>query len=163
MPRRKVLKSVVHNIGHSFISLMNYADDDYAMGHILRFARQSAVETLTIDFVTASGAPPVLLQPPLSNLPERYSRFFWDLVDRHGSHRCYVREANLTLHFDIGMRRELRGRPQFVESPFTCDVRLTDDRGKHYTSHFSGWWYPERLEPPPSNWSWWRFWNRFDS
>jgi hypothetical protein len=36
MPRHKVLKGIAHNIGHSFTSLMNYAKDDYSMGHILR-------------------------------------------------------------------------------------------------------------------------------
>jgi hypothetical protein len=40
MPRFKVLKGVAHNVGASFTSLMNYASDDYSMGHILRFARQ---------------------------------------------------------------------------------------------------------------------------
>jgi len=34
MARYKVLKSVAHNIGHSFTSLMNYAGDDY--GNVAR-------------------------------------------------------------------------------------------------------------------------------
>jgi hypothetical protein len=33
MPRYKVLKSVAHNIGDSFTSLMNYAVDDYPNGN----------------------------------------------------------------------------------------------------------------------------------
>ncbi len=41
MPGYKVLKGVAHNVGHSFTSLMNYADDDYTMGHILRFVRDA--------------------------------------------------------------------------------------------------------------------------
>ena len=41
MPGYKVLKGVAHNVGHSFTSLMNYADDDYTMGYILRFARDA--------------------------------------------------------------------------------------------------------------------------
>jgi hypothetical protein len=44
MPRFKVLKSVAHNIGHSFTSLMNYSRDDYSMGHILRFARETGLK-----------------------------------------------------------------------------------------------------------------------
>jgi len=51
MARYRVLKSVVHNVGHSFTSLMNYADDDYVMGHILRFARGAGRDTLSIDLV----------------------------------------------------------------------------------------------------------------
>jgi hypothetical protein len=49
MPKVKVLKGVAHNIGDSFTSLMNYCADDYSMGHILRFARESGINTLTID------------------------------------------------------------------------------------------------------------------
>jgi len=52
MPRYKVLKGVAHNIGHSFTSLMNYAIDDYTMGHVLRLARQTGRDTLIIDLVT---------------------------------------------------------------------------------------------------------------
>jgi hypothetical protein len=39
MARYRVLKRVVHNVGHSFTSLMNFCGDDYVIGHILRFAR----------------------------------------------------------------------------------------------------------------------------
>ena len=61
MARYKVLKSVAHNIGHSFTSLMNYADDDYVMSHILRFARNTGRDTLTLDFVRREAGPPELL------------------------------------------------------------------------------------------------------
>jgi hypothetical protein len=64
MPRYKVLKGVAHNIGHSFTSLMNYAIDDYTMGHILRLARKSGKDTLIIDFITGVGRPAELLQEP---------------------------------------------------------------------------------------------------
>jgi len=57
MPRFKVLKGVAHNIGHSFTSSMNYAIDDYTMGHVLRFARYSGNDTLHIDFTTGVGKP----------------------------------------------------------------------------------------------------------
>jgi hypothetical protein len=39
------------NIGHSFISLMNHSRDDYSMGHILRFARETGLNTVTIDLM----------------------------------------------------------------------------------------------------------------
>ena len=65
MARYKVLKGVAHNIGHSFVSLMNYAVDDYVMGHLLRFARQTRRDTLTIDFVSGEAGPSELLQEPI--------------------------------------------------------------------------------------------------
>ena len=85
MPRFKVLKGVAHNVGDSFTSLMNYSVDDYSMGHILRLARETELDTLTIDFMTEKGQPAALLRDPISELPRRYSKMFWDLVARSGS------------------------------------------------------------------------------
>jgi len=159
MARYKVLKSVAHNIGHSFTSLMNYADDDYVMGHILRFARSTGRDTLTLDFARREAGPPELLAPPISEVPARYTEWFWDLVQRHGSDRSLVQSATLTLRYDIATKRPLRSAPQFIESPFTCDVRITDIRGKEYVAHFDGWWYPERLgHQQRYTRPWWKFW-----
>ena len=108
MARYKVLKSVAHNIGHSFTSLMNYADDDYVMGHILRFARSTGRDTLTLDFARREAGPPELLAPPISEVPARYTEWFWDLVQRHGSDRSLVQSATLTLRYDIATKRPLR-------------------------------------------------------
>jgi len=43
MTSHKLLKSVSHNFGHSFISLMNYVKGDYILGHLLNQARQPNV------------------------------------------------------------------------------------------------------------------------
>ena len=78
MPRVKVLKGVAHNVGSSFTSLMNYATDDYSMGHILRFARESGIEILRIDLLNGRGGPDELLKEPISELPSWYSKMFSD-------------------------------------------------------------------------------------
>ena len=160
MAKYKVLKSVAHNVGHSFTSLMNYADDDYVMGHVLRLARRTGRDTLNIDFVTGEAGPPDLLVPPISGVPARYRQFFWDLVRRHGSDSSLVKTASLTLRYDITVERPLRGRSEVTESPYVCDVRITDTRGKEYAAHFQSWWYPERLDQSNKTQPWWRFWRR---
>jgi hypothetical protein len=157
MSRYKVLKSVAHNVGHSFTSLMNYAGDDYVMGHILRFARLTGRDKLTIDLVTGEGIPVELLQEPISEIPARYTRFFWSLINSQGSDRGCVKAASITLRYDIETQRPLLRNPKITESPYVCDVSITDDRGKTHTSHFEAWWYPERLlQATP----WWRFWGK---
>jgi hypothetical protein len=153
--RYKVLRSVAHNIGHSFTSLMNYRGDDYVMGHLLRLARLTGCDTLTIDFVAGDATPVELLQEPISEIPAQYTRFFWDLVERHGSDRTYVKAATLTLHYDIHIQRPLYRNPKIFESPYTCDVCITDNGGTAYVAHFEAWWYPERLNQPVP---WWKFW-----
>lgn len=151
---------MAHNIGHSFTSLMNYADDDYVMGHILRLARQTGCETLRIDFVRRTAEPPELLVAPISGIPDRYTEFFWDMVQRQGSDRSCIETADLVLHFDTKTQRGRRGQSQFVESPYMCDVRIRDTRGKDYLAHFSRWWYPERVAIQGKERPWWKFWAR---
>jgi hypothetical protein len=157
MPRFKVLKSVAHNVGHSFTSLMNYSVDDYSMGHILRFARKSGQSTLTIDFLTGEGRPDTLLRDPISELPRRYTDMFWNLVTRSGSDRSLVQSASLTLNYDL-QRTQPTSRAEIPLSPYTCDIAILDSRGKRYCAHFEGWWYVERglLSESPRQW-----WNPF--
>jgi len=143
MPRFKVLKGVAHNVGHSFTSLMNYSGDDYSMGHILRFARKTGSNTLTIDLLTGSGTPASLLKAPISDLPDRYSKMFLHLVKSSGSDRELIQSATLTLIYDLS-----RSKPSPLVgeslSPYTCNVSIVDVRGKNYTAHFSDWWYVEK-------------------
>jgi hypothetical protein len=150
MAQYRVLKSVAHNIGASFTSLMNYAGDDYVMGHLLTLARQSGQDTLTIDFVTGEARPPELLRPPISEVPVWYTKMFWDLVQRHGSDRSLVQSATLTLRYDISIEQPAKIAPELRESPFACDVQITDRRGKQYSAHFDGWWFPEKVSTPVS-------------
>jgi hypothetical protein len=35
------------------------------------------------------------------------------------------------------------GDDRFVESPYTCEVRITDSALKDYFARLEGWWYPE--------------------
>ena len=109
MPRYKVLKSVAYSLGHSFTSLMNYARDDYSMGHLLRFARATGRDTLIIDLMTGEASPVDLIQPPIENLPAHYAARLRDLVNHHGSDMRFVYAGGLTLRFDLEKTRTLRG------------------------------------------------------
>jgi hypothetical protein len=160
MAKYKVLKSVAHNIGHSFTSLMNYAGDDYVMGHILRLARRTGCDTLTIDFVKREAAPSELLAAPISEVPANYTKRFWDLIQRQGSDPSLVKSASLVLRYNLGVQLPHPRIPEFKESPYACDVQITDDRGKEHVARFRGWWYPERLDnPQKDSRPWWKFWN----
>jgi hypothetical protein len=144
MPKFKVLKGVAHNIGHSFTSLMNYSGDDYSLGHILRFARETGVNTLTIDLLTGQGLPASLLREPISALPDWYSKMFLRMVQNSGSDRELLRSATLTLVYDLQRDRPspIKDEPQ---SPYTCDVSIVDVRGRNYIARFSGWWFIEGM------------------
>lgn len=145
MARYKVLKGVAHDIGHSFTSLMNYVADDYVMGHILRFARRSGHDTLTIDFVTGKAEPAELVLKPISDVPGRYTKWFWEMIKKQGSDPSFVHSAKLTLKFDIATERPAAIQPRRLESPYQCHVLIKDSRGKDYEARFEGWWFAEPI------------------
>lgn len=158
MARVKVLKGVAHDIGSSFTSLMNYAGDDYSMGHILRFARESGIDTLTIDLLNEHGEPALLLKAPISGLPSQYSKMFLRLVESAGSGRELIQSAVLKVAYDL-RRNQSSPIPSEPQSPYVCDVSIADIRGKEYGAHFDGWWFIERMElhrpPTPIVRRWW--------
>lgn len=161
MPRTKVLKGVAHNIGSSFTSLMNYSDDDYSLGHVLRFARQSGMNTLKIDLLSGQGSPAPLLKAPISALPEWYSKMFLRLVQSAGSDRELIQSATLTLTYDL-QRTQPSPIPGEPQSPYVCDILIVDTSDKHYPARFDGWWFVERMElNRPTNLPIHEWWNPF--
>src|SRR5271170_7968543 len=135
------------------------------MGHILRFARESGINALTIGLLDGQGSPASLLREPISGLPSWYSKMFLRLVQSSGSAPELVRSATLTLVYDLQRSRPspIRNEPQ---SPYTCDVSIVDVRGKNYSAHFDGWWYVERMTSRMPDTApirrWWNPFSRFD-
>ena len=80
-----------------------------------------------------------------------------DIVFRSKSSMEFVAQAELVVSVDPTIRRP-RGNSVFFESPFTCTVRIVDDRGKVYSHRIQGWWYPEKAPPVHEEKQWWKFW-----
>lgn len=150
VPSHKVLKSVVRSVADQFTSLMNYADDDYVMGHLLTAARSSGERTLSVDLLTGEAEPPALLVPPVSRSVVRHAKGFPELVHRSGSTVDFVKKAKMTIAFDTAVERPRCVGSDLVESPYECRVSIVDDRGKEFAVSLSGWWYPEAPVKPKS-------------
>ena len=143
MARYKVLKGVAHSFGHSFTSLMNYRGDDYVMGHLLRRAREVGDDTLFVDILRSEASPRSLLVKPVTESVRSYCAWFPKLVAAHRTEIKYVRNARMSLRFDLSTRRPVRHSPSFMESPYTCRVEVEDDRGKVWSAEVRDWCYPE--------------------
>jgi hypothetical protein len=145
MPRYKTLQSVAHNFGQSFTSLVNYYEDDFLMGHLLRRARQINVSTLTLDLLTGQRTPPELCDVHVSEALDGYVEWFPDLVRSHESDVSLIKSAQMEVAFDLPTERPDRNFPKALESPYRCTVDIVDDRGKHWQAELSGWWSPEPM------------------
>ena len=143
MASHKPLKSIAHNFGHSFISLMNYTDDDYFLGHLLKQARVTNLNRLEIDLMRGTATPVELLTSPIYDSIDCYSRRFPTLVVNSGATMNFVSSATLIIDFDLLTSRPTSIYSKTIESPFTCETKIIDDRGKEYNYKHRGWWYPE--------------------
>jgi len=143
MTSHKPLKSVSHNFGHSFISLMNYISDDYFLGHLLKQARKTTLNKLTIDVLQNTAKPTELLTEEISTSIEHWNKWFPSLVESSGSTMDFVSSAIMTVEFDLNKTRPYPNNNQIIENPFICEIEITDDRGKVYKHKHEGWWFPE--------------------
>jgi hypothetical protein len=156
MARYKTLKSVAHNIGSSFISTMNYYKDDYVLGHIQKQMRLSGLSKLEIDLLNNNSEPSTLITEAKQNSIESYVSWLPKLVNDSGSDINLVKEAKLTIEFDLAKSRICPFAPEYNENPYHCISKITDDRGKEYRYEFKDWWFPEALiieEKEPNLWS----------
>lgn len=156
MATHKTLKSVVRNVVESFTSLMNYRGDDYVMGHVVRAAWLTEAKQFRVDLLTGATDTSPLLVPHVRDSIASYVQRLPDTIRRSNSDLKFVSEAELLVSVDPATRRP-HGNSGFYESPFTCTVRIVDDRGKVYSHRISDWWYPEKV-PPLATRRWWWFW-----
>ena len=145
MVSHKPLKSVSHNFGHSLISLMNYFDNDYFLGHLLKQARTTNINRIEIDILKNIAEPLELLTEPINVSIGYWNKWFPTLVENSGSTMDFVREAKITIEFDLTQKRFIQNDTRFFENPFSCEVLIVDDRGKKYKHVHTGWWFPEIL------------------
>jgi hypothetical protein len=143
MPSHKPLKSVSHNFGHSFISLMNYINDDYFLGHLLKQARATNLNRLVVDILNNTAKPEELLTEPVRISIDSWNKRFPDLVESSGSTMEFVKQAAMVIEFDLQKQRAYAGNNSLLENPFSCEISIIDDRGKVYKHRHEGWWFPE--------------------
>jgi len=141
----KNIKSVAHNLGHSFLSDMNAVMARGSGYHIVPaelFARaaQSSVPNVVVDFLARTVDPPELATPTVHESVVNYARELFRLCEAQNIEADSVRSARLFLDFDYGRRRTQLHHPHESVQEFTCRVEIVDDRGVVHRGEPSNWW-----------------------
>ena len=128
MAKYRVLPSVAHNYGASFISVMNMAPEDYAMCYLVRAAMAGQVDSVEIDLLTGTVVPARLPAELLMSI-RSYVAGFGAHVQRSGAALDMISHA--TMRLDVA-RGHVIGIPDpgHLRARIYCEVALTDDRGK---------------------------------
>ncbi|GAL61264.1 hypothetical protein [Algibacter lectus] len=143
MASRKTLKSVSHNFGHSFVSLMNFIETDYFLGLLLKEMRKTKLNRLEVDILNDKSYPKELLTLKILKSIGYWNKSFPKLVENSGSSMEYVKSAKMIIEFDLALSRVCSHDKQFIENPYVCEITILDDNGKEYRKQQNGWWFPE--------------------
>ena len=123
MPKYKVLKSIAHNTGHTFVSAMNWSDGGFPIYHLRAAANTAGVTAVTIDLLRGELRPPGLLNRAVKTAVETAATMFEYQLRVHGWAPEQFTEAELRL--------ALPDR--------SCVVDLVDDRGMHHIGNVVQW------------------------
>ncbi len=143
MAKYKNIKSVAHNIGHSFLSDMNMlgSGKGYVMvpDEIYRVAKEAKEPRLRVDLMTGEVEPPTLATKLIRESAELYARKLPALLESQSVEPQMVRSAFLDLTFDLANPRAARYHPHEELPTFECTVTLDDDRGISHSAHPTNW------------------------
>lgn len=103
MSKYKVLKSVAHNLGHSFLSDMNAAEPRYTIVPELLYqsAKKLGLAHVRIDFKAGTIEPEDLRSRQIDRAIDNYRRALPDLIASQGVDPESVREAQMEIWFDF--------------------------------------------------------------
>lgn len=140
MPSYKPLKSVAHNLGYSYLSLMNHDGEDYVVEHLFKTARRRGLSHVEIDVLNGSVSPTTMHTKPILESVAREKAYFPKFL---ASNRCsldQVRSAVIKIDFCFADTRPSPNVPGLELAAYNCTVEITDDRGKVWVGKVPEWW-----------------------
>src|SRR5262245_34305787 len=132
MAKYRVLPSAARNYGASFISVMNVAQDDYAMCYLLRAAKRSGIDEFRVNLLTGITEPASLVSPELHRSMASYSQGFGGHIEQSGSALEMVSSAEMRIRVAWG---RVIGKPDedgVIRARLDCVVSIVDDRGRRH-------------------------------
>jgi hypothetical protein len=141
MPKYKALKSVAHNLGHSFLSEMNTVDSfkSYVPETLFALACAHALPRIMIDFFNGAVTPTTFAVHDVLKSVSMYRKALPRLVDSHGASWDTVRGAGLELVFELPTDPQALVDRAPVKPSFKCRVHVLDDRGINHVGQPTNW------------------------
>ena len=113
------------------------------MGHLLKQARKTKYNKLTVDILKNIAEPIELLTDQIKSSIDHWNKWFATLIESSGSTMNFVSAATMTIEFDLQQARPYASNSDYLESPFTCEIKIVADRNKEYKHKHEGWWFTE--------------------
>ncbi len=130
----KTLNNVAHNIGHSFLSGLNYiaSDNPYCEPvsvHVVQIAIDTNTAIFSLDLLSGECLPNQFKTPLIEASAKQYQNRFQDLLIKHGVSTQDVTSAQLKIHFYREKLLQYKDKADNWCLPVLCEVAIYDDRG----------------------------------
>ena len=130
MARYKVLHSIAHNFGQTFVGASKERADDHLLGRLLADARRTGEATLRLDILRRRGDAGGARQPVARPDLERYVRGFPELVSGGHTDMQVIRGARMELTFDLATERPSWAPPTSASRPSSAGSPSTTTRAR---------------------------------
>lgn len=126
MGRRKQLQGLANDFCHSFISRNNDICGYWGIGVLYRYANLCESLEMTLSLTKRSIDPVGAL---LHTIIHQYQEQFYEMLERQGLQRDWVKQCIVRLEFDTSTPPTTRFGEDLGD-PFLCEVVTVDDSGK---------------------------------
>jgi hypothetical protein len=140
MPRMKMLKSIAHNVAHSYLSLMNYIDGEYTVERLFQIAKESMQTNIIIDILQQSIEPSVYATPQIKISLTYLKDAFERLLDSEKISFDSIQSAKIRVGFDLKGTKISSNVPDLELPKYKCESEIIDLNGKVYKKEVVEWW-----------------------
>ncbi len=140
MPKLKVLKSVAHNLAHSYLSLMNYIDGEYTAERLFQIAKDSGENQIHIDVLNKIIRPEIYNTPEIQKSLIYMEKSFDSLINPEKITRDYIKSVEIRIAFHLDQTRPSKTVEGLELPSYDCVSEITDINGKVHSKSVVEWW-----------------------
>ncbi len=136
----KSLKSVGHNLAHSYLSMMNYLDGNFVVEHIFNIAKDTNKTNITIDVINMKIEPEAYNIPVLRLSLNYLRKQFVQLLESEKLTLEHINSIYIFIDFDLSKTSVSKTAPNLELPSYNCNVEITDFNYKNYKASVVEWW-----------------------
>lgn len=138
----KNLKSVAHNLGHAFLSLMNYnaIGDNYIIEMLFQKAKKTGINSIDIDYLNEIIEPPEFRINGVMDSLKRYRKSLPEDLNRQSCSLDNIKSIKIFIVFDLSHIPKSQNFPDLELPNYNCNVEIIDDRDIIHKARVEEWW-----------------------
>lgn len=140
MPRMKMLKSIAHNVAHSYLSLMDYINGDYTVERLFQIAKDTKQTNIVINIIQKLIEPSVYSTPEINISLDYLYNTFDRLLSSENIPLSSIKSAEIRINFDLEGTKMSLNVPELELLKYKCVSEIVDISGKIYSKEVVEWW-----------------------